>query len=154
MSPARPLPPRDTHGPTPISQCAPVADLAARAHQIDHISQRIVPLLPSPLREHVVFAGLRNDRVLLLVESSAWATRARVQQTRILAAVHSLGLAASSVTARVAPLTTSSGDSVALPALTPRAAQTLRAAASAVTDPDLRTLFLGLAAHAENPPAE
>ncbi|HET7223341.1 MAG TPA: DciA family protein [Rhodanobacteraceae bacterium] len=154
MSPAKPLPPRDTRGPTPVSQCAPVADLAARAREVDRTSQRIVPLLPSPLREHVGFAGLRNDRVLLLVESSAWATRARMEQSRILAAVHSLGLAASSVTAKVMPLRAPADGSTATPSLTPRAAQSIRTAASAIADPDLRVLFLELAAIAESPPAE
>ncbi|HEX5353737.1 MAG TPA: DciA family protein [Rhodanobacteraceae bacterium] len=150
MSPARPLPPRDTHGPTPLSQCAPIADLAARAREIDRISQRIVPLLPTPLREHVGFVGLRNDRVLLLVESPAWATRARMQQTHILAAVRSLGMAASSITTKVAPLPVPSGGSAATQASTPHAAQTLRAAATAIADPDLRELLLELAANAES----
>ena len=97
---------------------------------------------------------MRNDRVLLLVESSAWATRVRMEQSRILAAVHSLGLAASSVTAKVMPLRASIDGSAAPPPLTPRAAQTIRAAASAIIDPDLRALFLDLAALAEGPPAE
>lgn len=115
------------------------------------MSQRIVPLLPTPLREHVGFAGLRNDRLLLLVESPAWATRARMDQAHILAAVHSLGLAASSVTARVAPFPAPSGDSAPVRPLSPRTAQTIRDAASAIADPDLRALFLELAAVAENP---
>lgn len=154
MSPARPLPPRDTHGPTPLSQCGPVADLAAKARDVDRLSQRIVPVLPKPLREHVGFAGLRNDRVLLLVDSPAWATRARMEQARILAAVHSLGLAASSVAAKVAPLPAPPGGSTATPPLTPRAARSIRAAASAIADPDLRALFLELAAFAESPSAK
>ncbi|HEY9112276.1 MAG TPA: DciA family protein [Rhodanobacteraceae bacterium] len=154
MSPAKPLPPRDTRGPTPLSQCAPIADLAARAREVDRTSQRIVPLLPTPLREHVGFAGLRNDRVLLLVESSAWATRARMEQSRILAAVHSLGLAASSVTAKVMSLRAPVGGSADTPSLTPRTAQSIRAAASAIADPDLRALFLELAAVAESPSAK
>lgn len=154
VSPARPLPPRDTHGPTPLSQCAPVTDLVARARDVDRLSQRIVPLLPTPLRGHVGFAGLRNDRVLLLVESSAWATRVRMDQTRILAVVHSLGLAASSVTAKVAPIPVSVGDSTAIPKLSPRAAKAIRAGAASIADPDLRALFLELAALAENPSAE
>ncbi|HET9817857.1 MAG TPA: DciA family protein [Rhodanobacteraceae bacterium] len=154
MSPAKPLPPRDTHGPTPLSQCGPVADLAARARDVDQLSQRIVPLLPTPLREHVGFAGLRNDRLLLLVESPAWATRARMDQARILAAVHSLGLAAGSVTAKVAPLPTPSGDSATPRSMSPRTAQSIRDAASAIADPDLRALFLELAAPAESPTAK
>jgi hypothetical protein len=154
VSPARPLPPRDTDGPTPLSQCAPVADLAARARDVDRLSQRIVPSLPAPLREHVGFAGLRNDRVLLLVDSPVWATRARMEQTRILAAVHSLGLAASSVTAKVMPFAASVDSSAATPSLTPQAARNIRTAATAITDPDLRARFLELAALAESPSAK
>lgn len=107
--------------------------------------------MPPPLCEHVGFVGLRNDRVLLLVESPAWATRVRMEQARILAAVHSLGLAASSVTAKVAPLLISSGDFTTARPLSPRTAQAIRAAASAIADPDLRALFLELAALAESP---
>lgn len=145
MSTARPLPPRDTHGPTPLAQCGPVSDLVARAHQVDQLSQRIVPSLPSPLRAHVSYAGLRHDQVLLLVESPAWATRVRTDQARILASVHSVGLAASSVAAKVVPR------AVALTAATrplpapPHTARGIRAAAAAIADPDLRDLFLALA---------
>lgn len=128
--------------------------MVARARDVDRLSQRIVPLLPIPLRGHVGFAGLRNDRVLLLVESSAWATRVRMDQARILAAVHSLGLAASSVTAKVAPIPVSIGDSTATPKLSPRAAKAIRAGAASMADPDLRALFLELAALAENPSAK
>lgn len=111
-------------------------------------------MLPTPLREHVGFAGLRNDRLLLLVESPAWATRARMDQARILAAVHSLGLAASSVTAKVAPIPAPSGDSVTAQPMSPRTAQSIRDAASAIADPDLRALFLELAAPAASPTAK
>lgn len=152
VSPADPPLPRDTHGPTPLSQCGPVADLAARARDVDRLSQRIVPLLPTPLREHVHHAGLHNDRVLLLVESPAWATRVRMDQDRILAAVRSLGLAANSVTAKVMPPLAPADDLATLPRRSPHTAQSIRAAAAAIADPDLRGLFLELAALAENPP--
>jgi hypothetical protein len=153
VSPAKPLPPRDTRGPTPLSQCGPVADLAARAREVDLTSQRIVPNLPTPLREHVGFAGLRNDRLLLLVESPVWATRARMDQARILAAVHSLGFAASSVAAKVAPPLAPAGDSLTRRPLSPGSARAIRATAAAIADPDLRALFLELAALAESPTA-
>lgn len=146
LSPVRPPTPRDTRGPTPLAQCAPVADLAARAREVDRLSQRIVPLLPTPLRDHVSHAGLRNDRILLLVESPVWATRARMDQSRILAAVHSLGLAATSVTTKVMPIPASNGDSATVRSPSPHAAQHIRTAAQAISDPDLRALFLELAA--------
>lgn len=128
-----------------------MADLAARAREVDRLSQRIVPLLPTPLRDHVSHAGLRNDRVLLLVESPVWATRARMDQSRVLAAVHSLGLAATSVTTRVMPIPASNGDSATARSPSPHTAQCIRAAAQAISDPDLRALFLELAAAADRP---
>ena len=115
------------------------------------MSQRIVPLLPSPLRDHVRHAGLRNDRVLLLVESPIWATRARMDQSGILAAVRSLGLAATSVAAKVVPIPAPHGDSASARPPSPRGARHLRASAMAISDPDLRALFLELAALADNP---
>jgi hypothetical protein len=115
------------------------------------LSQRIVPLLPTPLRDHVSHAGLRNDRILLLVESPTWATRARMDQSRILAAVHSLGLAATSVTTKVMPIPAPDGDSATVRSPSPHTAQRIRAAAQAISDPDLRALFLELAAATDNP---
>lgn len=120
---------------------------------MDHLSRRIVPLLPVPLRDHVRHAGLRNDRVLLLVESSAWVTRARMDQARILAAIQGLGLAATSVTAKVMPVRTSGGDAATAPRPSRHAAPHIRAAALGVSDPELHALFLELAALAEHPPA-
>lgn len=145
MSTARPLPPRDTHGPTPLAQCGAVSVLVARAHQVDQLSQRIVPSLPLPLRAHVSYAGLRNDQVLLLVESPAWATRVRTDQARILANVHSLGLAARAVAAKVVSPTTTFDATISLPPVLPHTARGIRAAAAAVADPELRALFLTLA---------
>ncbi|MGH8191710.1 MAG: DciA family protein [Rhodanobacteraceae bacterium] len=138
----------------PVSQCGPLADLAARAREVDLLSQRIVPRLPAPLREHVGFAGLRNDRLLLLVESPAWATRARMDQARILAAVHSLGFAAGSVAVKVTPHLAPSGDSCTARPLSSRGAKTIRQAAMAMADPELRALFLELAALAEGSTAK
>lgn len=145
MSTARPLPPRDTHGPTPLAQCGPISDLVARAHRVDQLSQRIVPSLPSPLRAHVGFATLRNDQVLLLVESPAWATRVRTDQARILAGVHSLGLAAGSVAARVVPPAKAVDAPAGGPSVLPHTARGIRSAAAAISDPELRALFLALA---------
>lgn len=120
---------------------------------MDHLSQRIVPLLPAPLRDHVRHAGLRNDRVLLLVESSAWVSRARMDQARILAAVQGLGLAATSVIAKVMPVGSRGDEPVTPRRPSPKAAPHIRAAALGVSDPELHALFLELAELAEDPPA-
>lgn len=130
-----------------------MANLAARARELDHLSQRIVPLLPVPLRDHVRHAGVRSDRVLLLVESSAWATRARTDQARILAAIRGLGLAATSVIAKVVPVRPPGDDLVTARRPSRQAAPHIRAAARGISDPELQALFLQLADLAEHPPA-
>jgi hypothetical protein len=76
-----------------------------------------------------------------------------MDQARILAAVHSLGFAASSVAAKVAPPLALAGESLTTRPLSPGSGRALRAAASAIADPDLRALFLELAALAESPTA-
>lgn len=131
-----------------------MADLAARARELDRLSRRIVPLLPAPLRDHVSHASLRNDRVLLLVESPAWATRTRMDQTRILAAVHSLGLAATSVAAKIMPIRAPDVGSATVRPPSPETARRIRAAATAISDPELRDLFLELAAVADDSAAQ
>lgn len=103
------------------------------------------------MRDHVTYAGLQHDRVLLLVQSPAWATRTRMDQAHILAAVRSLGLAASSVTAKVALIPSPKQDSADTTTPSPSTAKSIRAAANATTDPDLKALFLALAAAAEKP---
>jgi hypothetical protein len=128
-----------------LSQCAPVADLAARGREVDRLSRRIVGHLPVPLREHVSHAGLRHDRVVLLVQSSVWAARARMEHTRILAAVQSLGLTATSLTAKVALPPRPLPDAGATRPVTPKAAHAIRTAAAAIADPELRARFLELA---------
>lgn len=149
MSPAQPLPPRDTRGPTPVAQCAPIANLAARARELDHLSARIVPLLPAPLRDHVRYAGLHNDRVLLLVDSPAWCARVRMDRPRILASIHGIGFAAATVLARVLPTPDQPVAAAAVRRPGPGAARHIRAAAVAVTDPELHARFLELAVLAE-----
>lgn len=128
-----------------------MADLAARARELDLLSRRLVPLLPVPLREHVQYAALRNDRVLLLVESPIWATRVRMDQRRILDAAHELGLAATSVTTKVVPIQAPHAQPIAVRPPSPHAAEHLRAAAATMTDPELRAMFVALADLAENP---
>lgn len=117
------------------------------------MSQRIVPCLPAPLRDHVAYAGIRNDRVLLLVHSPAWAARVRMDQTHILAAIRSLGLAAGSVVAKVVPCSAPAEESTTPRNLSANAGRAIRSAAGAIADADLKALFLELAAAAERPSA-
>ena len=91
------------HGPKPIAECGSFATLAKKAGMLEALDRALRQTLPSPLREQVRFANLRNDRLVFLASSPAWASRLRLMQTQILAAARAIGTCASSVTVKVAP---------------------------------------------------
>ncbi len=153
LSPVKPLPPRDTRGPTPVAQCGAVADLVARARELDHLNRRLRPHLPPVLAEHVTLAGLRNDRAYLLAPTPAWAARVRMEQSRTLAALRAAGIAAAAITVRVASTPAVIGDRKTAERMSHATAQRLRAAAASMTDPELRALFLELASCAGTQPS-
>jgi hypothetical protein len=105
--------------------------------------------LPSPLREQVRFANLRDGRLVFLAPSSAWASRLRLSQAQILAAAHALGVHANVVTVKVAPLPPTQTEPDRTKPLSTAAANHLKAAAASTSDPELRELFLELASVAD-----
>jgi hypothetical protein len=141
---------RAAHGPKSIVDCGSFATLANKANALEALDRALRQTLPSPLREQVRFANLRNDRLVFLASTPAWASRLRLMQTQILAAAHATGTCASSVTVKVVPLspvaTTAPDRSKPL---SPAAATHLRAAAASLSDPEMRVLFLELASLAE-----
>ena len=155
MHPVSSIPPaipRDTRGPTPVAQLRPIAEFAARARELDLLSQRIVPALPAPLRDHVRWANLRNDQLLLLVDAPAWATRARMEQRQILSQVRRLGLAAATLATRVMPRSgPDPSDNTTTRPAAQDPAQRLRSMAAMLTDPELKAFCLELASSKEPP---
>src|SRR5215469_14374542 len=95
---------RSGHGPQPITQVGPVAALARKAGKLEALDRALRQTLPSPLREQVRFANWRDDRLVFLASSPAWASRLHLQQAQILAAARAIGANASSVIVKVAPL--------------------------------------------------
>ncbi|WP_158881631.1 DciA family protein [Rhodanobacter sp. L36] len=141
---------RATHGPKSIVECGSFATLANRANALEALDRALRQTLPSPLREQVRFANLRNDRLVFLASSPAWASRLRLMQTQILAAAHATGTCASSVTVKVVPQSPVATTAPDQPKpLSPAAATHLRAAAASLSDPEMRVLFLELASLAE-----
>jgi hypothetical protein len=136
---------RTDRGPKSITECGSFADLAKRAGQLDALDRALRQTLPTPLREQARFADLRNDRLVFLASSPAWASRLRLMQTQLLATAHALGTRASSVTVKVAPPPPVKIEPDRSKPLSPAAAMHLKAAAASVTDPELQALFLELA---------
>lgn len=140
---------RTGHGPRPITDVGPVAALAKQAGKLEALDRALRQTLPSPLREQVRFANLRDDRLVFLASSPAWASRLRLQQTQILAAARAIGANASSVTVKVAPLPPPDPPPEQSKPLSAAAALHLKAAAGSIHDPELRAMFLELASVAE-----
>ena len=137
------------NGPKSIVECGSFATLARKAGMLEALDRALRQTLPSPLREQVRFANLRNDRLVFLASSPAWASRLRLMQTQILATASAIGTHASSVTVKVAPQPPVATQPDRSKPLSPAAATHLRAAAASLTDPELRTLYLELASLAE-----
>ena len=137
------------NGPKSIVECGSFATLARKAGMLEALDRALRQTLPSPLREQVRFANLRNDRLVFLASSPAWASRLRLMQTQILATASAIGTHASSVTVKVAPQPPVATPTDRSKPLSPAAATHLRAAAASLTDPELRALYLELASLAE-----
>jgi hypothetical protein len=139
------------HGqePKPLADCGSFAALAEKAGKLEALDRALRQTLPSPLREQVRFANLRNDRLVFLASSPAWASRLRLMQAQILASARAIGASASAVTVKVAsPSPVATVPTQSRP-LSPAAATHLKAAAASSTDPEWRELFLELASFAD-----
>jgi hypothetical protein len=137
------------NGPKSLVDCGSFATLAKKAGVLEALDRALRQTLPSPLREQVRFANLRNDRLVFLASSPAWATRLRLMQTQILATAHAIGTSASSVTVKVVPQPPAVLEPDRSKPLSPAAAAYLRATAASFSDPEWRELFLDLASLAE-----
>ena len=140
---------RTGNGPKSLADCSSFATLARKAGALEALDRALRQTLPSPLREQVRFANLRNDRLVFLASSPAWASRLRLMQTQILATARAIGTCASSVTVKVAPQPPVATAPDRSKPLSLAAATHLRAAAASFTDPEWRVLFLELASVAE-----
>ncbi|HUA81126.1 MAG TPA: DUF721 domain-containing protein [Dyella sp.] len=140
---------RTGHGLKSIADVGPVAALAKKAGKLEALDRALRQTLPSPLREQVRFANLRDDRLVFLASSPAWASRLRLQQAQILAAARAIGANVSSVIVKVAPLPPPDPQPEQSKPLSTAAALHLKAAASSIHDPELRAMFLELASVAE-----
>jgi len=113
---------------------------------LDALDRALRQTLPLPLRNEVRFANLRGGRLLFLASTPAWATRLRLLQAQILAAARSLDIRAETIAVKVSPLPKIELEPERTRTLSPAAANHLRAAAAASSDPEWKELFGQLAA--------
>jgi hypothetical protein len=58
--------------------------LIQQAATLTHLNQRLAKLLPEPLAQHCQIAALQQNTLIIMASSSAWATRLRLQQSKII----------------------------------------------------------------------
>lgn len=143
--PVNPTSRRPGQGPKAIAECSSFAALARKAGELDALDRALRQTLPTPLRDQVRFAHLRNGRLVFLASSPAWASRLRLMQTQILATASAIGACASSVSVKVAPPLPIEVIPNRTRSLSSGAAAHLNAAAAATSDLELRQLFQALA---------
>ncbi|MBN8713064.1 MAG: DUF721 domain-containing protein [Xanthomonadales bacterium] len=145
-------PPR--HAPQALVECTSFAQLAQRAHTLEALDRALRQTLPQPLRDQVRFADVRHERLVFLANSPAWASRLRLAQGQILACARAIGVAAGAIKVKVvAPSATVTATAAAGMSISAAAAAHLRAAAGGLQDPELRAMFLTLAAQADQRPS-
>ncbi|MEO7067805.1 MAG: DUF721 domain-containing protein [Rhodanobacter sp.] len=140
---------RASHHPKALADCGSFAALAQKAGALEALDRALRQTLPSPLREQVQFADLRNDRLVFLASSPAWASRLRLMQTQILSSARAIGACASLVTVKVVTPPPVVAAPNRVKPLSPAAATQLRAAAASSPDAEWQELFLRLASLAD-----
>jgi hypothetical protein len=127
-------------------ECISLDAIAKRARALDDLDERLRRLLPPAVARETRLADFRNGRIVFLASSPAWASRIRLHQAALLTAARAaLGSAVEHFAVKVTPLPTVPPEPTKPKPLSAATAYHLRAAASTVTDPELRALYLNLA---------
>lgn len=136
-----------------VADCGSFAELAKRASALEALDRALRQTLSLPLRDQVRFADLRQQRLVFLANSPAWASRLRLAQGQILASARAIGVCASSVKITVVTPDIARPHQEPLKSLSPATAAHLRATAGSFQDPDLQAMFLALADRATASPS-
>ena len=138
-------------GPKAAAQCIALDTLADRARALDALDERLRHLLPATVARETRLADVRNGRIVFLASSPTWASRIRLYQAALLAEARTaLGGAVERFTVKVAPLPTVPPEPTKPKPLSAATARHLRATAKAISDPELRALYLHLASIADD----
>jgi hypothetical protein len=145
-----PLPPNTD--PSSFAQLAKTGDLGSlvdRVRMLDALDRQLRQSLPEALRQHCRLANVRADRLVFLVDSPVWSAKLRLHADALYGAAAAVGLEVGSLTVKVATMQPVPRDQAPHTPLSPAARDALRAAAGAVTDPELKDRLLRLASLAK-----
>ena len=119
--------------------------LVERAMQLHALDRQLRQSLPEPLASHVKLGNLRDDRLVFLVDAPVWKARLRLYADILVDAARAAGIRTSGITVKVATMQPVPPDAAPLSPLSPSARETLRAAAAATQDEELKSRLLQLA---------
>ncbi len=138
--------PSKPDAPVAITDCVGLSKLFSQARELETLDRRLREPLPRQLSEQVRLASIHGPRMVFVASTSAWASRLRLQQRRILETAHILGITTRSLLVKVAPLPVPAPAPALRKPLSATAASYLREAAAISSDPDMRSQLLALAA--------
>jgi hypothetical protein len=116
---------------------------------------KVLALLPEPLRGHCAPGPVRDGTLTLILDSPAWATRARYQAADLVAELKPMRIDAIRVLVRPPKPAVPDEHQRKVPRLSPKVARLLSEAAEATDDPYLARALRNLARRAvEEPPLE
>jgi hypothetical protein len=134
-----------------IGECPPVAALAARARALDALDRKLRQPLPDMLRRQCCLADVQAGRLVFLASSSVWAAKLRFHQSAIMAEARvTSGLKIEKFVVKVARLPPVPPEQTRRKPLSKSAGEHLKTAAQSLADPELRAVYLRLAALAED----
>lgn len=143
----RPLPAR---APAALlRQTKTLNSLFSEAQRLAHLQQLLESQLQPAARPFCRVASWRDGCLLLIVNDAQWATHLRYQQKRLLRQLLQFREFANltKILFKIQPVTAERRASGRNPCLSASAADTLRAAASGISDPQLRAALERLASH-------
>lgn len=148
-TPVQPIDRPPARQPLRPAQESTPQSLTDRVRWLNALDRLLRQSLPPALASQCSLANVRNGRLVFLANSSALAARLRLHTADLLAAAASAGVNAEALAVKVATMQPVPPDPTPRTPLSPAARDALRAAADAVSDPDLREQLLRLAFLAE-----
>ncbi len=122
--------------------------LIERAMQLHALDRQLRQSLSEPLASHVRLGNLRQNRLVFLADTSAWASRLRLHSSLLLEVARAAGAPVTEIAVKVATMRPVPPDAAPPARLSQAARETLLAAAAATTDEDLKSRLLRLASMA------
>lgn len=118
--------------------------LLQHTQQLKQLNAQLAHLLPLPLSLHCTAAGVSQQTLTLLAESSAWATRLRLQAPSIIRGLQSFNIR--TLTVKIQPVQkAATATSRSRPKMSTDTANLLNDLAETTSDPKLKSALLRLA---------